>query len=162
MQEYSLADLTRLTGAKRRSVQLWAEAGVILADPGTDRAGTGTHRKFSRQEAVIALVINPLAKLHISIGDLLKVADSVRRLFTGDDDDGWWADIEECIQGKLALNLIIANSALEARVSVLAHEVDEADENKWSRVGKAILETEKEVGGLGIVIPLTTHLRVLR
>lgn len=163
MQEYTLADLTRLTGAKRRTVQLWAEAGVIVADPGTDRAGTGTHRKFSRQEAIIALVVNPLARLHISIGDLLKVADSVRRAFSGESDGRtWWADIERCIKGELSLNLIIANSASEARITVLTHEKDESDETRWSRVGQTISETEKETGALGILIPLTPHLRVLR
>jgi hypothetical protein len=163
MQEYSLADLTKLTGAKRRTVQLWAEAGAIIADPGTDRAGTGTHRKFSRQEAIISLVIDPLARLHVSIGDLLKVASSVRRAFSGETDGrSWWADIERCVQGEISMNLIIANSASEARITVLTHETSETDETRWSRVGKTISETEKETGALGILIPLTPHLRVLR
>jgi hypothetical protein len=163
MQEYTLADLTKLTGAKRRTVQLWAEAGAIIADPGTDRAGTGTHRKFSHQEAIIALVINPLARLHVSIGDLLKVASSVRSAFNGETDGrSWWTDIERCVQGEISMNLIIANSASEARISVLTHEMRETDEIRWSRVGQIISETEKETGALGILIPLTPHLRVLR
>jgi len=76
---YSLADLTRITGAKRRSVQLWAEAGVIKADPFTERAGTGTHRRFSRDEAVIACLVHPWAMRQIAIGELLNVSAAIRR-----------------------------------------------------------------------------------
>ena len=45
MDTYTLADLERVTGAKRRSLQLWADAEVIQADP-RRRAGTGTHGGF--------------------------------------------------------------------------------------------------------------------
>ncbi|HEV2899394.1 MAG TPA: hypothetical protein VGX71_16480 [Pseudaminobacter sp.] len=78
--EFSLADLTRVTGAKRRSVQLWAEAGVIEAIPETERAGTGVHRTFSREEAIIACIITPLASMKISIGELKTLAKYVREL----------------------------------------------------------------------------------
>lgn len=163
MEDYTLADLTELTGAKRRTVQLWAEAGAIIADPGTDRAGTGTHRKFSRREAIIALVISPLARLHISIGDLLKVSRSVREAFNGSADGRpWWSDIERCIRGDITMSLIIANSDTQARITVLTHELSEPEDRRWLRVGQEIASTEKETGSVGIFIPLTPHLRVLR
>ncbi|WP_394889536.1 hypothetical protein ACG873_30220 [Mesorhizobium sp. AaZ16] len=80
MDEFSLADLTELTKSKRRSVQLWAEAGVIQAEHSTDRAGTGTHRRFSRDEATLACLIAGLTRhFHLPIGVLLQVSDSIRR-----------------------------------------------------------------------------------
>ncbi|MER9726908.1 MULTISPECIES: hypothetical protein [unclassified Mesorhizobium] len=77
---FSLADLTDMTHSKRRSVQLWAEAGVILADESTERAGTGTHRRFSRDEAIIACLVAGLTRhFHMPIGVLLQVSDGIRR-----------------------------------------------------------------------------------
>jgi hypothetical protein len=76
--EYTLADLTRLVGCKRRSAQLWAEAGVIKAEPETDRHGTGTHRRFSRDEAIIACMIAPFAARQVSIGGLKSIAAVLR------------------------------------------------------------------------------------
>ena len=78
MDSYTLADLVRVTGAKRRSLQLWADAGVILADRSTDRAGTGTHRRFPRDEAIIACVVHAFALHQIAIGELLRIAVMVR------------------------------------------------------------------------------------
>ena len=77
--EYALADLARVTGAKRRSLQLWADAGVITADSLTDRAGTGTHRRFSRDEAIIACVIHAFALRQIAIGELIMISREIRK-----------------------------------------------------------------------------------
>lgn len=76
--EYSLADLERISGAKRRSIQLWADAGVIEANPITDRAGTGTHRRFSRKEAIITCVIRAFASHQIAIGELIEISKNLR------------------------------------------------------------------------------------
>lgn len=78
MDSYTLADLARVTGAKRRSLQLWADAGAIMADQSTDRAGTGTHRRFPRDEAIIACVVHAFALHQIAIGELLRIAAMVR------------------------------------------------------------------------------------
>jgi hypothetical protein len=75
---YTLADLERVTGAKRRSLQLWADAGVIRSSRDTDRAGTGTHRRFSRDEAIIGCIIYGFAQHQIAIGELLKISERVR------------------------------------------------------------------------------------
>lgn len=82
-QEFTLADLTKMTGAKRRSVQLWAEAGVIEAMPETERAGTGTHRRFSHDEAIICLIISQFSKFQISIGKLKGMAGVFRNIMVG-------------------------------------------------------------------------------
>jgi hypothetical protein len=78
--DYTLSEVVKLTGARRRSVQLWAEAGVIKADGPTERAGSGTHRRFSRDEAVIACIVH--AFVPYPIGELLDVAAAIRRLFS--------------------------------------------------------------------------------
>ena len=163
MPEYTLADLTRLTGAKRRSVQLWAEAGVLTAEADSDRAGTGTHRRFSRNEAVIAIITTALAQLHLPIGDLLKVSGAVRSVFNGQGDgQPWWEDVERCIQGELDMNLVIANSSRDARITPFTHPKEEKPEKKWLRIGETISQIEQEPDGVGLLIPLAKRLRNLR
>lgn len=75
---FTLADLVRITGAKRRSLQLWADRGALKADPGTDAAGSGVHRVFSKDEAIIACVLNGFARQEVAIGNLVKVALGIR------------------------------------------------------------------------------------
>jgi hypothetical protein len=81
VDSYTLADLERVTGAKRRSLQLWADAGVIEAIRGTNRAGTGTHRRFSRREAIIACCIHGFALHQMAIGELFHVSLCLRVWF---------------------------------------------------------------------------------
>ncbi len=77
--EYTLADLERTTGSKRRSVQLWSDRGVLLADPTTMDAGSGTHRRFSHDEAIIACAVHAFARQHMAIGELKEIAAAIRR-----------------------------------------------------------------------------------
>jgi DNA-binding transcriptional MerR regulator len=76
--EYLLSDVARITGAKRRSVQLWAEAGAIQAYPSTERAGAGIHRVFDETELYIACVLTAFAAHGLPIGKLLKIAGKLR------------------------------------------------------------------------------------
>jgi hypothetical protein len=76
--DYSLADVVRMTGGKRRSVQLWAESGAILAHPATDKRGTGTHRSFSRDEVIIACCLNGLARRQVGISELTRIGRGLR------------------------------------------------------------------------------------
>jgi hypothetical protein len=78
-ERFSLAEVVKRTGAKRRAIQLWADGGVILATPETDRAGTGHHRTFEPQEVQIAAILAPLAQLQISIGVLKRFAGVLRQ-----------------------------------------------------------------------------------
>ena len=75
---FTLADIVNVTGAKRRSVQLWADGGAIKAEPATERAGSGTHRVFSRGEVMIACILTALAKLNAPIGDLITAGAKFR------------------------------------------------------------------------------------
>src|SRR5690349_8857885 len=78
--QFTLSDLARITGAKPRSIQLWADAGVIRPAKSTQRAGSGTHRVFDRTEAMVACVIAFFAGRKVSIGGLVQVASQVRAL----------------------------------------------------------------------------------
>jgi hypothetical protein len=80
MKPYSLADLARITGAKPRSVQLWADAGVVKAIPETERAGSGTHRQFTRDEAMIACIVAAFAERKVAIGGLIEIGEAIRSL----------------------------------------------------------------------------------
>jgi hypothetical protein len=75
---YTLSDLTRLTGAKRRSVQLWAEGGAIRAEEETERQGSGIHRTFGRDEAIIACILAPFAEMGAPIGRLIRIGNLLR------------------------------------------------------------------------------------
>ncbi len=75
----TLSEVAKLTGAKRRSVQLWADAGIIRPVKGTDRAGTGVHRRFSIEEVRLIALLVPLAKWGVPIGWLQYFASEFRR-----------------------------------------------------------------------------------
>jgi hypothetical protein len=94
--DYSLADVVRMTGGKRRSVQLWAESGAIRAYSATDKRGTGTHRRFSRDEVIIACCLNGLARRQVGIGELIRIGRGLRRCL---NQGQFRAQIEEAISG---------------------------------------------------------------
>jgi hypothetical protein len=81
-ETYVLRDLVEITGAGRRTVQFWADHGVLVADKDTDHAGTGTHRRFSRDEAIIACIVQAFALRTIGIGELIGLAEAIRHSLT--------------------------------------------------------------------------------
>jgi len=95
--DYSLADVVRMSGGKRRSVQLWAEAGAIRAFSRTDKRGTGTHRRFSREEVVIACCLNGLARRQVGIGELIRIGKGFRKFL---NDENSRKDVERVISFK--------------------------------------------------------------
>lgn len=94
---YFLADLMRLTGAKRRTIQYWADHGVIKAEKGTEGAGTGTSRRFSRNEAFIACLVAVFAEKHMAVDVLVDVAAAVRKRIEGEDLDSFFKQISQSI-----------------------------------------------------------------
>jgi MerR HTH family regulatory protein len=110
---YTLADLVRVTGAKRRSLQLWADAGVIEPERGTNRKGTGTHRQFSREQAIVACIIRGFAERQMAIGELLTIAKRIRAFFRFDDRVK--PLVESVIKGEADLMLIL-ETWMEGRV----------------------------------------------
>ena len=80
---YSVAEIVKRTGALRRRVQLWADAGVIRSSAATQHGGSGTHRAFDGTELQIAALVTPLANLSMSIGLLKFFADEIRPILCG-------------------------------------------------------------------------------
>jgi hypothetical protein len=76
--EFTLAHVAAAAGVKPRTAQIWAEAGAIVPVRGTDRRGTGVHRRFNRDEVMIACILASPAKLQMSIGTLIAIAGRVR------------------------------------------------------------------------------------
>lgn len=85
---YTLAEVTKRTGAKRRSVQLWADALIIHAIPDTDRAGTGVHRRFDLHELKIVALLASLADWGMPIGWLRYFALNFRKALRGKTKKG--------------------------------------------------------------------------
>lgn len=86
MVSWTLSKVVEVTGAKRRSVQIWADAGIIHALEGTDRAGTGVHRRFDLNEVKLIALLVPLAKWGVPIGWLRAFARSFREAFQSDQE----------------------------------------------------------------------------
>jgi hypothetical protein len=136
--DFSLAQLVKVTGGKRRSVQLWAEAAAILAYPTTEKRGTGTHRKFSRDEAIIACVLNALAKRQVGIGELVRIGRGIRAFLNS---------------GKAEWNFFL--------VIIWKHEGDpEVSLNEEPELSPLIGDNVKD-DGLSIILPLRRALEGL-
>jgi hypothetical protein len=148
---YTLADLVRVTGAKRRSLQLWADAGVIRAKKGTNRAGTGTHRLFSRDEAILACIIHAFALHQMAIGELLLVA-SVARSSPG---GGFRSFIDRAISGEGDPVMIFISWREEGRIQFgVSYSHDEKVDDRTGWLSDHLSKPE----GFASVIKLRTYL----
>jgi hypothetical protein len=78
MDEFTLSALSEIARMPKRALQLWADAGVIKANPSTMREGSGVHRRFKRDEAIIACVVAPFARQKMAIGALVQVSNAMR------------------------------------------------------------------------------------
>jgi hypothetical protein len=146
--DYSLADVVNITGGKRRSVQLWADAGAIHALPRTDRRGTGTHRRFSRDEVIIACCVNSLARRQVGIGELARIGKALRKLL-GRDRTG---DAILTITKRYECHLLIIWEEAGDPDAFLLEEQDFASEITRTVKGR----------GLSIILPLREALAGLR
>jgi hypothetical protein len=77
-EEFTLSRVAEVAHAPKRAVQLWADAGVIKAKAATMLAGSGVHRRFDRDELIIACIVSPFARQKMAIGGLLTVSEGVR------------------------------------------------------------------------------------
>ena len=109
---YTVGDVERLTGGKRRSIQLWSDHGVLRPTEGTARAGTGTHKRFDLTELRIAALMVPLAAAKMPIGSLYNLARNFRELYVSltpltigtwsVDDDPTTQEMRKCMSDALA------------------------------------------------------------
>jgi DNA-binding transcriptional MerR regulator len=106
---YTVADIIKATGVKRRTVQFWADKGIIRPTKATQEGGHGVHRSFTRDEMIIACLIHPVSlgwrgDQTRSLGELKELATALRHLLkksvTRDDFD-------DAIAGKGQFYLIL-------------------------------------------------------
>ena len=144
---YSLADLVEVTGANRRSVQIWAERSVLQALVGTEAAGTGVHRRFTRDEAIIACVVHAFAMRHIAIGGLLEISAAVRS-FIGSDGSLVYAAIGGSGHTLLNYETWYSKGKLRSEISM-------------GTGGRILANHSGEPGQMSMVIRLETYLSKL-
>lgn len=157
--DFALADLERITGAKARSIQLWADAGVLKARPATERGGSGKHRRFSRDEAIVACIVAPFAARRISIGEVLNVSNAVRRQLK-EGGASVRATIDDVIAGKADAYLVLATSGPGSWVCKIFDMPGEDHEGDFSRIGAFVYETldQQSVRGKATSIAMTVRL----
>jgi len=146
---YNLADLTRMAGIKRRTVQLWAEGGVLIAEPASERQGSGVHRTFSRNEAIVCLILSRFAQWNLPIGQLIRIALVLRAEVLGKAET--CDHIERAIRGEATVRLTL-----------------DSDNRIWLIIGTEADELAEPLRGLGpnnetlIVVCLDRALTALR
>jgi hypothetical protein len=75
---YTVGDIVAKTGAKERSVLMWADALALWPNGGTNRAGRGVHRQFEWREVEVAAVLAAVAPFRLPIGVMVAVGSAVR------------------------------------------------------------------------------------
>jgi hypothetical protein len=161
--DFSLADMTRITGAKRRTVQHWAATGVVLADPETERGGTGVHRRFSRDEVIIACLVHAFSlDQQMSVGALLRLAKALRVLLRTGEFKRW---IEEAITNKAPLYVMIQRSGVvedgadfRAKATQSAFP-KAATRDHFANIGRSVVEQLDNYGGFTAVIMANPYLK---
>jgi hypothetical protein len=158
--DFTLAELTAVTGSKRRTVQLWAEAGAIQAYADTERAGTGVHRRFSRDEAMIACMLSSMSYLKMSIGELVQRAADFR---TWLDRDAVRGEIEDCIAGKREIIVFFwrCEEYPDHPIRVYVSKPGAPLEGDTAFFAEQILRAASKPQALMICVPLSERLRSL-
>ncbi|RWF41855.1 MAG: hypothetical protein EOS65_10960 [Mesorhizobium sp.] len=158
-EEFTLAELTALTGAKRRTVQLWAEAGAIKARAETERAGTGTHRRFDRTEAVVASMLASLSYLKMSIGELVQRGSDLRQWL----ETANWNEIEDCVDGKRDMIVFFWRCEEYPEHPMLVFINKPGDDLGRHAVffGQQVLRAASDPQALLVCIPIGSRLRAL-
>jgi DNA-binding transcriptional MerR regulator len=80
--EYTVSQLASAVQLDLRTVQLWADFGILLPEKGTQGAGTGVHRRFGLLEARIAALLTSFASIGVPRGMLKRLADQFREKLT--------------------------------------------------------------------------------
>ncbi len=171
--DYTLADLVKITGARRRTLQLWAEGRVLEALPTTERQGTGTHRRFDRNEAIVACLLHGFArKMQMPIGVLLRISELLRRMAHKKDLS---ETIERAIQGNRVWLSLRGDGAPRFVVKFADGSTDESfhlilNDFEWETEEETIkdsiyqntLEAADTFGGFLLTIGMHSHLEGLR
>lgn len=76
------SDLMRITGLRSDALRFFADRGVIVPDPETNKQGRGIHRRYHLQEAIFALIGRELNDMSVPAKDIVRVRNGIL-LFLG-------------------------------------------------------------------------------
>jgi DNA-binding transcriptional MerR regulator len=77
------SDVARLSGAPMHTIRYWAQTHVLEAV--RDQTGTGHHRQFSREEVIIACVIQYFSSRGLQVGQLTNISKTLRAAILSDE-----------------------------------------------------------------------------
>jgi DNA-binding transcriptional MerR regulator len=75
---FTISELASVLEEKVRTVQFWADSGVIRPVRASNRRGKGTIRRFTATELKLARVAHRLALTNSPIGEIREVVDTIR------------------------------------------------------------------------------------
>jgi hypothetical protein len=81
---FSTSDVASRSGAPLRSIRYWALCHVLEAEAETDRAGMGKHRRFSKEEVIIACIVQCLSLRGLQVGPLTSISKYIRTAIRAD------------------------------------------------------------------------------
>ena len=82
-RDLMVGDITRVSGAKKRTVQNLTMAGALECRPETKHTGPGLGRKYAPAEAAIAAVLERMSKRTMNVGEFVHIAAALRTIIGG-------------------------------------------------------------------------------
>lgn len=77
-QSVTITDLVQVTGESKRTLQHWADNGVVIPIPATIKQGPGKVRQFRADELYWSLVASAINRRRTSVSELSDVLSSLR------------------------------------------------------------------------------------
>jgi len=79
-ETYTIGDIAAAHDEKVRTVQFWADSGVIKPIEGTGRKGKGSSRLFDESEMRFAGLAKRLAAMNSPVGEICDVIEAIRSM----------------------------------------------------------------------------------
>jgi DNA-binding transcriptional MerR regulator len=103
------SDVARLSGAPMHTIRYWAQTRVLEAV--RDQTGTGHHRQFSREEVVIASVVQYFSSRGLQVEHLADISKTLRAALLSDK---WaWDCLNGAIRGDFKVFMVVPDHGLE-------------------------------------------------
>ncbi|MGO8738800.1 hypothetical protein [Rhodoblastus sp.] len=108
MESVGLSQLVEIAHSERREIQFWVETGALIPEGHTHGGGRGVHRKFSRDEVIIACILRALANSGTGIHSLKFASTALRDVYL--KEKGPRSYIEKSISNKAKVYLVYSGS----------------------------------------------------
>jgi DNA-binding transcriptional MerR regulator len=103
------SDVARLSGAPMHTIRYWAQTSVLEAV--RDQTGTGHHRQFSREEVVIASVVQYFSSRGVQVEHLADISKTLRAALLS---EVWaWDCLNGAIRGDFKVFMVVPDQGLE-------------------------------------------------